>query len=211
MHIGEDHAPSHSTNHQAATTALYRRHYHTLCAFARTHGCESHDAEDAVQELFAKLLAQGKYERAADISDHGEQAAFLITRLRTLLIKRWQFRTRQRRGGGAICYSLHDEGQSINVADEHAAPDGEMDRSWARGVLEQALQRMSRELCGEGRGDVWRTLESDLVENKPHSHSRNGALRIALFRARQRLRGFICDQIGTSSEDAARMLHHAFA
>jgi DNA-directed RNA polymerase specialized sigma24 family protein len=211
MHIGEDHAPGrHTTSDNSA--ALYRRHYHTLCTFARARGCECHDAEDAVQELFAKLLAQGQVERAADICDHGEQAAVLIARLRTHLIKRWHFRTRQRRGGGIACYSLHDaEGQSIDVPDEHASPDGELDRDWARSVLEQALQRMNRELCAEGRSDVWQTLESDLVENKPNDQPRNGALRIALFRARQRLRGFIRDQIGSSSEDAARMLHHAFA
>ena len=153
MHIGEDHAPGHNTTSNNSA-ALYRRHYHSLCAFARARGCECHDAEDAVQELFAKLLAQGQVERAADISDHGEQAAFLIARLRTLLIKRWQFRTRQRRGGDIVCFSLHDaEGQSIDVPDDHASPDDELDRQLRRSGpmnLERAWEVMA-EFDLEGR------------------------------------------------------------
>jgi hypothetical protein len=47
-----------------------------------------------VQELFARLVAQGQHERAAAISDPDEQSAFLLARLRTHLIKRWRHRTR---------------------------------------------------------------------------------------------------------------------
>jgi DNA-directed RNA polymerase specialized sigma24 family protein len=50
------------------TAALYRRHWPAMCAYARAKGCETHDAEDAVQELFARLVAQGQHERAAAIS-----------------------------------------------------------------------------------------------------------------------------------------------
>jgi DNA-directed RNA polymerase specialized sigma24 family protein len=70
MHLGEDHAASHTTDSSAlnAASMLYSRHWPVLCAFARARGCEVHDAEDAVQELFAKLVAQGQHERAAPAS-----------------------------------------------------------------------------------------------------------------------------------------------
>ncbi|MBL9134156.1 MAG: hypothetical protein JNG86_23280 [Verrucomicrobiaceae bacterium] len=197
-----------STTHQSAAGAvLYRRHFASLCAFARTRGCEAHDAEDAAQELFAKLVAQGQIERAAAIPDNGEQSAFLLARMRTVLIKRWQFRTRQRRGGGCVCFSLHDaEGQSIDVPDEHATPDREQDRDWARAVLDRALERVNQELCSSGHREVWKRLESDLVDETPHLEAQSGALRVALCRARRRLRDFIREQLGASTEDAARML-----
>lgn len=194
MHLGEDHAYSHTTDSSALSAAsmLYRRHWPVLCAFARARGCEIHDAEDAVQELFAKLVAQGQHERAAAIVDHGEQAAFLFARLRTHLIKRWQHRTRQRRGGGVVCFSLSDEnGENIDVADAHPSPDRELDRDWARGVIERALHSCSRELHAQGRGEIWASLEENIVRGCRAASPQSGALRTALHRAKRRLRTLI--------------------
>ena len=210
MHLGEDYAASHTTDSstQADASALYRRHWHALCAFARARGCETHDAEDAVQELFAKLVAQGQHERAAAIVEHGEQAAFLFARLRTHLIKRWQHRTRLCRGGGAVCFSLSDEnGENIDVADTRASPDDELDRGWARSVIERALNCISVELHAQGRGDVWGCLEANMIESTRAARPQSGALRTALHRARRRLRTLIraeCDADET-------MLHAALA
>jgi DNA-directed RNA polymerase specialized sigma24 family protein len=194
MHHAEHAATSHTTDSSFQTdpAALYKRHWHALCAFARARGCEAHDAEDAVQELFAKLVAQGQHERAAGIPDHGEQAAFLFARMRTHLIKRWQHRTRQRRGGGMVCFSLSDEsGENIDVADAHASPDRELDRGWARGVIDRALNCIHVELKSQGRGDVWGCLEENMAGANRAGRPQNGALRTALHRARRRLRVLI--------------------
>lgn len=185
----------HTTISSPATDSpsdLYRRHWPALCAFARARGCESHDAEDAVQELFAKLVAQGQHERAAAIADHGEQAAFLFARMRTHLIKRWQHRTRQRRGGGLVCFSLCDEnGEDIDIADRRPPPDHELDRGWARGVIDRALESISGELQAQGRADVWGCLEENMERGGHAPRPRSGALRTALHRARKRLRSLI--------------------
>lgn len=198
MHLGEDFAPSSAAASptQADASALYRRHWSALCAFARARGCAAHDAEDAVQELFAKLVAQGQHERAAAILDHGEQAAFLFARLRTHLIKRWQHRTRQCRGGGAVCCSLSDEnGRDIDVADVRATPDRELDRRWARGMIDSALECVSVELQAQGRGDVWVCLERSLLDGVRGEQPQTGALRTALHRAKRRLRSVLCGKL----------------
>ena len=210
MHLGEDHAASHTTDSSTLSEAskLYRRHWPVLCAFARARGCEDHDAEDAVQELFAKLVAQGQHERAAAIVDHGEQAAFLFARLRTHLIKRWQHRTRQRRGGGAVCFSLSDEnGENIDVADAQPSPDGALDRDWARAVIERALHACSAELHSQGRGAVWDCLEENIVKGCRAARPLSGALRTALHRAKRRLRVLI---LAECQEDE-HMLHAVLA
>lgn len=214
MHLGEDHAPSYSTSHTAdssalnATSLLYSRHWPVLCAFARARGCEMHDAEDAVQELFAKLVAQGQHERAAAIADHGEQAAFLFARLRTHLIKRWQHRTRQRRGGGAVCFSLSDEnGENIDVADTHASPADEMDRDWARGVIERALHSCCLELRAQGHADVWSCLEDQIVKGCRAAQPMRGSLRTALHRAKRRLRTLILEEL----QEDEQVLHAVLA
>lgn len=190
-----------NTDHNTDASTLYRRHWSTLCAFARARGCETHDAEDAVQELFAKLFASGQHERAAAIADPREQAAFLIARLRTHLIKRWQYRTRLRRGGEAACLSLSDEeGRSIDVPDTHAAPDQELDRRWARSVIDRALQRVSGELQSQGRADVWVCLERNIIDGARGDQPQTGALRVALHRAKRRLRGLICGDSSSGND-----------
>lgn len=183
------------------SAALYRRHWPMLCAFARSRGCEPHDAEDAVQELFAKLVGQGQHERAAAIPDDSEQAAFLLARLRTHLIKRWRHRMRQRRGGGMTCFSLtQEEGAEMDIADTRAAPDTELDRGWARGVLDQALNRISVELQAQGRGEVWGCLERSVIEGGRCERPLNGALRVALHRAKRRLQELIRAQMSGTEE-----------
>ncbi len=205
MHIGDD--PTALLTPESATppdaAALYRRHWHALCAFARAKGCESHDAEDAVQELFAKLVAQGQHERAAAIASPGEQSAFLVARLRTHLIKRWRHRTRLRRGGGAACLSLSDEeGQDIDVADTRSTPDRELDRAWARNVIDVALERVSVELRAQGRGEVWGCLEQSVTDGGRGARPQSGALRVALHRAKNRLRTLIRAQFDGEEEEA---------
>lgn len=186
----------HSPSPLESSAQLYRRHWSSLCAFARARGCELHDAEDAVQELFAKLVAQGQDERAAAISDPGEQAAFLLARLRTHLIKRWKHRTRLRRGGGMSCLSLtSEEGAEWDVLDQQATPDAALDRCWARQVLDQALERMSAELQAQGREDLWGCLEHSMTCSVRHERPLPGALRVALHRARRRLRILIQTQL----------------
>lgn len=212
MHLAQTSpAPSSATASSSAdTAALYRRHWQTMCAFARARGCEPHDAEDAVQELFAKLLTQGQHERAAAIADPGEQAAFLLARLRTHLIKRWRHRTRLRRGGGQACFSLtSEEGVDLDIADPRATPDAELDRGWARGVLDHALSRMSVELRSQGRGDVWGCLEQSVLEGARHERPLSGALRVALHRARRRLQVLIRAEVRDDEGETA--LHAALA
>lgn len=218
MHLVKDTARSRSSTADSATrsqapdsAALYRRHWPMLCAFARSRGCEPHDAEDAVQELFAKLVGQGQHERAAALPDDSEQAAFLLARLRTHLIKRWRHRTRQRRGGGVACFSLtQEEGADMDIADTRAAPDAELDRGWARGVLDQALNRISVELQAEGRGEVWGCLERSVIEGRRCDAPLNGALRVALHRAKRRLQELIRAQIGGGGEEIT-LLHAVLA
>lgn len=197
MHLASA-SPVRSSQASSATT-LYRRHWPALCAFARAKGCAPHDAEDAVQELFVKLVAQGQHERAAAIADDGEQSAFLLARLRTHLIKRWRHRTRLCRGGGAACFSLSlEEGGQMDVADPRATPDAELDRGWARRVLDHALSRMSAELRAQGRGDVWGCLEQSVVEGGRCERPLNGALRVALHRAKRRLQALIRAEVQDS-------------
>ncbi|MGV3659533.1 MAG: RNA polymerase sigma factor [Prosthecobacter sp.] len=213
MHPAQVSASSRTTDSSssaAASAALYRRHWPMLCSFARSRGCEPHDAEDAVQELFAKLVGQGQHERAAAIPDDAEQAAFLLARLRTHLIKRWRHRTRQRRGGGTTCFSLtQEEGAEMDIADTRAAPDAELDRGWARGVLDHALNRISVELQSQGRAEVWGCLERSVVEGGRCERPLNGALRVALHRAKRRLQELIRAQVrGT---DEIMLLHAVLA
>ncbi|MFN0080679.1 MAG: hypothetical protein ACKVY0_29775 [Prosthecobacter sp.] len=77
------------------------------------------------------------------------------------------------------------------MADSQATPDRELDRNWARSVIDRALNCMSVELHAQGRGDVWGCLENNVIEGARAERPQSGALRTALHRARNRLRTLI--------------------
>ena len=77
------------------------------------------------------------------------------------------------------------------MADARPSPDGELDRDWARGVIERALHAFSLELHAQGRADVWDCLEDNIVKGCRAARPLSGALRTALHRAKRRLRVLI--------------------
>jgi hypothetical protein len=91
-----------------------------------------------------------------------------------------------------VCFSLSDEnGVNIDMADDHPTPDNELDRGWARGVIERALHACSLELHAQGRAYVWDCLEENIVRGCRAACPQSGALRTALHRAKRRLRALI--------------------
>ena len=88
----------------------------------------------------------------------------------------------------------------MDIPDTRAGPDAELDRGWARGVLDHALTRISVELQAQGRGEVWGCLERSVVEGGRCDRPLNGALRVALHRAKRRLQELIRAQMGGAEE-----------
>lgn len=192
---------------QQTCEALYRQHHAMLIGFARQRGCDEHEAWDAVQDLFVRLLQSSTHTRLITWAPE-HQRAWLLCTLRRLIHNQHRDRTRIKRGSGLAHESLEGllaEGIDIPT---HTTPATEHDRRWALGVVERGLARLRHAL----KPAVWTQLESELWDSpsgleRPvavlesssaptRSHDRCSSAdasrrRVARHRARTRLRQVI--------------------
>jgi DNA-directed RNA polymerase specialized sigma24 family protein len=181
-----------NTTGSTALTHVYLQHRNALLSYARGRGCAPQDAEDVVQDVFTTLLRVNRFAELAALPS-ADQYAMLCCRVRSLVQNRWRDRHRHRR----------DESQTVALVDvehlvlsihAHGTPAQALDRAWALDTLDQALDR----LRSEHRIGTLPGLEDALRGDQPsdqaeaqgvHSTSR---FRVALHRARKRLRALVC-------------------
>ena len=100
---------------------------------------------------------------------------------------------------------LGQEGEpTTGLASSQVAPDREYDKAWARTVLDHALERMQEECVRDGHASLWRALEPVLYHDEDASEyatigqrlgTTEGAVKIAAYRIRVRLRWLIRDEV----------------
>lgn len=160
--------------------AFCRTHWPRLHALACRRGCSPHEAEDAVQELFEKLVARGGLAPLARLP-HDTQRTHLTVRLHCHLANRWRNARRLRRGGGVEFVPLiHRDGTM------HDAPAPRQDHETLHAL--QALGRAFQQLRSELKPDAWRRVSPWLEDGDETGPRKTNATRVALHRARRRLR-----------------------
>jgi RNA polymerase sigma factor (sigma-70 family) len=108
-----------STRAQDALGKLCRTYWYPLYAYIRQRGHSPHDAQDLVQEFFARLLQR---QSLAHLSrDKGKFRSFLLTALRHFLVDEWKKARRSKRGGGQVI-SLDAQAAEARYALEPADP-----------------------------------------------------------------------------------------
>lgn len=171
---------------------------------AQQRGLDEQDAQDAVQDLFLRLVQLDQLTAVVQLPEPEQQAAFLLKRLNWRLHNRWRDQYRQRRGGGIIFVSIHDNTIHVELADHHT-PERHLAANWAREVFNVALAHLHDEM----KHTAWNELEPFLhADTGSAHHPQPGALRVALHRARQRLQWLIAREVhgATCPEDAAAEL-----
>ncbi|MCX6925719.1 MAG: hypothetical protein NT154_21280 [Verrucomicrobia bacterium] len=86
-----------------ALEQLCRTYWYPLYAFVRRQGHEAHDAEDLIQEFFARFLAKEYFGRADPAL--GRLRNFLLACLKHFLSEHWRQARRLKRGGGKALVS----------------------------------------------------------------------------------------------------------
>lgn len=170
-----------------------RAHWPRLHAAACQRGCTPLEAEDVVQELFLSLARRGMMENLAGRPVES-QTAYLFLRLRCVLINRWRDAHRQRRGASLEVLPLDDE--LMPELSVHSTPDREADRAWLDRCITQAVER----LRVQTRAKTWFEISSDLIEPASETVS-TGARRVALHRARKKLRHLVREEMNGSFKD----------
>jgi RNA polymerase sigma factor (sigma-70 family) len=210
LEAGREHSP-------AAARALERLcgvYWYPLYAYVRRQGHGPEDAQDLVQEFFARLLER-HYLRLAD-RNRGRFRTFLLTSLQHFLINDWRKTRREKRGGSQRCLSLDEEMAESRFAVEpriEQPPDDLYDRGWAAVLLECALAALRSELEQSGKLALFERLKVFVWgEKNALSYSAmagqlglsEGAVKVAVHRLRQRygelLRAEIAQTVTTPAE-----------
>jgi DNA-directed RNA polymerase specialized sigma24 family protein len=170
-----------------------RAHWRPLHAAACQRGCAPVDAEDVVQDVFLSLARRGLIESLVNRPVEA-QASYLFLRLRQVIINRWRDARRQCRGALEMAVSLEDE--NVPELPTHITPATEADRPWLAQCLSDALDRLRLQT----RASLWNEIGPCLLDAE-RENARSGAQRVALHRARQKLRVLVREEMNGSFKD----------
>jgi RNA polymerase sigma-70 factor (ECF subfamily) len=180
-----------------------------------------HEAEDLVQEFFARLLKKD-YLGHADPA-RGRFRTFLLSSLKNFLMNDWKHAHREKRGGGQTVLSLDANSAEVEylreLADD-AAPDRVYERCWAMTLLERVLAQLGTEYRAHGSSALFDQLKT-LVWGHRNTTSygdvaaqlgmSEGAVKVAMHRLRQRfreaLRTEIAKTVATPAEVDEELRH----
>ena len=190
---------------QRALEILCRTYWRPLYGFARRQGLTREEAQDLIQEFFARLLEHRNLDTVR--REKGRLRSYLLVSL-----KRFLGSERHRASG----VKRYETGQSIPLDEllESEAADFELaetlsadrlyERSWALAVLEQVLARLEAEYRAAGHWPLFDQLKEFLVgeQGRPLQAEiatelgmTENAVKQAFHRFRQRYRVLLREEI----------------
>ena len=190
---------------QRALEILCRTYWRPLYGFVRRHGLGREEAQDLVQEFFARLLEHRNLDAVR--REKGRLRSYLLVSLRRFLA------TEQHRASGVKRYETGphiplDELLESEVADleltETWSADRLYERHWALAVLEQVLGRLESEYEAAGNAALFDRLKEFLVgeQGRPRQAEiatelgmTENAVKQAFHRLRQRYRLLLREEI----------------
>ena len=204
--LPDDHASK-----RAALSELAVRYWKPLYFFARRKGHGVEAAKDGVQGFLVSLLERDTLERLDPA--RGRLRSFLRTAFANYLLNEHERTCAQKRGGGVLLESLDLEAAEGELVDAAPGPEAALDREWALGILESALDRLRREFEDGRRGGDGADFElvRQFFGASPPSYedaARDAGigvprLKSLLFRARARYRELVRSQVATTVAELA--------
>ena len=189
---------------------LCRTYWYPLYAFVRREGYSPHDAEDMLQESFARSLAKhflGEVNQAK-----GRFRSFLLAALRHFLSDQRDRARTVKRGGGAVHISLDaqgaEEGYRLEPVDRMDA-ERILERQWAMTLLGRALSRLRDESVAAGKADAFERLKDFVAGDRDVSCGQaaaqmgltESAVKAMLHRWRQRYRALVREEVAHTVAD----------
>src|SRR5437762_3947776 len=190
---------------QRALEILCRNYWRPLYGFVGRHGLGREEAQDLVQEFFARLLEHRNLDTVR--REKGRLRSYLLVSLKRFLA------SEQQRASGVKRYETGpyiplDELPESDVADfelvETWSADRLYERRWALAVLEQVLARLEAEYCAAGNASLFDQLKEFLVVERGRPTQAEiaaelgmtqNAVKQAFHRFRQRYRVLLREEI----------------
>lgn len=216
--------PEHPDNGQSLEefwTELFQTHWAHLVNFARSQGYSKHDAEDHTQAFFAKLVKSGRL--SASPLTQNTTRAYLFTALKRFLVDRYRHQTSLKRGGGHLPLSDSAAGPNVfggNPSHASPRPDVDVDRQWARRLIEEVYTAVEEEYHAKGKSDLfdamkahlqWSTVRPSHTQVARQLGMKVGTARLAAYRIRQRFAAVMRSKIASkarNSREAEEDLRH---
>lgn len=197
---------------RAALEDLCRAYWPPLYAFLRRSSHDPDEARDLVQGYLARLIER---EDLATIGPgKGRFRSYLLSGLRNFLVSEVRRDAAQKRGGGAVTFSLDASDLEAMLAEDVPAaltPDLEYDRRWAETVLDRALGNLRLEYISRRKGPLYEALKTVLASEAAEDYASlgtglgmtPGAVAVAVHRLRLRLRQLVREEVAQSVGSAA--------
>ena len=195
---------------RSALAALCQRYRAPVLSYLQRHGRNESDAQDLTQAFFERLIRLKLHDRADP--SRGRFRSFLLTALDNFVRDEHARSTRMKRGGSGAVQSLDAAEAPVIDAADVDTPDAEFDRQWALSVLDGAVARLAEQCERNGKGDIFRTLKTYVVEPADHDSyqelatqlgSRPNTIAAAVQRLRQSLRHHIREELADTVQSHA--------
>ena len=198
---------------ERALEELCAAYWAPLYAYARRLGSDPETAADLTQAFFARLLSQQGV-RHAD-PNRGRFRTFLLTSMKHFIADERRRDRAKKRGGAAETLSLDFEAAERAYVREPATdltPEAIYERSWALGVLAQAIGRLREIYEREGKAELFDGLkgflggesEAPYAELSRKLGKSEGSLRTAATRMRGRwrdeLRALVAETVDSTDD-----------
>jgi RNA polymerase sigma factor (sigma-70 family) len=205
----------HTPQSDGALEELCRTYWFPLYAYVRRRGHTKEDAEDFVQEFFARFLEKNYL--AGLSAERGRFRAFLLAVLKHFLANEWDKSQAQKRGGGAAHLSLDWQTADTKfqvAATNEPSPDKAFDREWALALLAKVIERLQQECAADGKAKLFEQLKIFLTAGKgalSHTDAAKKlgmdetAVRVAVHRLRKRYRQLLRDEISQTLADESQV------
>jgi len=203
-----------SPQSQAALAKLCQAYWYPLYAFVRRQGQGPDEAQDLTQEFFCRMIEKN-YLQAAD-PRRGRFRSFLLASLKHFLANEWHRSQTQKRGGGAVVFSLEAEQAEERYSHEPAdgrTPEKIYDQRWAQALVEQVMTRLQAEFSETGKAERFDTLKAFLLDDDAASQAEiaerlgmsESAVKSALHRMRQRYGELFREEIANTVASPAEI------
>ena len=205
---------SSSPQYKEALSSLYQTYWFPLYAYLRRRGCDTHLAEDYMQEFFVRMLDK-HYLSNAD-QNRGKFRSFLLVALKRFVADQQDLAQTFKRGGGHKRLSLDLEFAEAKYALEPVSdlsPEKIFEKSWALAVLEQAMAQLEAKFARMNKQKLFDCLKIYIggdVNSVPYRNVAadlnitEDAVKSAVYRLRrqyrQQLRDIIAQTVTTHDQ-----------
>lgn len=213
-------ARSDTRSARAALEELCKAYWYPLYAYVRRRGHTPHDAEDLTQGFFARIF---RLDSLAQVDrGKGKFRAFLLGAMKHFLADEWDRASAQKRD---VQKTMSLDGELAenryrNEPTDRLTPELAYEKRWAMTLLEQVVEKLSREYTGPGQAALFQETRFAITGDKnsvPYADLAKKlglteeALRVAVHRLRQRYRRLLREEIGRTvgaEAEVAEELNH---